>query len=129
MGLSEGGSTVRVETRSGEDPAPVLVARPAALCHGRGHVVVYGNPAMCEAFGDVCVGLPAREALVGLPHEAFELMDAVLDRARPLARWIRRDDEDWRLTVAPRIDPGDGEVYGVALHLREKSDLPVLDRV
>jgi hypothetical protein len=105
-----------------------MVARPAALCHGRGHLVVYGNPAMCQAFGEGCVGLPAREALLGLPAEAFELMDTVLENARPLARWIQRDEEEWRLTVAPRIDPGDGEVYGVALHLRAKSDLPVLGR-
>ena len=45
---------------------------------------------------------------------------------RPLARWIRRDDEDWRLTAAPRVDPETAETYGVAFHLRARSDMPIL---
>jgi hypothetical protein len=101
--------------------------RPAGLCAGPGHMVVYGNPALRAAFGDVSVGLPAREGILGLPTEAFVLLDAVYARGKPLARWIDRDDEAWRMTAAPRIDPETGEVYGVAFHLRERSDLPVND--
>lgn len=100
--------------------------RPAGLCAGPGHMVVHGNPALRMAFGDVSVGLPAREGILGLPSEAFELLDAVYAQGRPLARWIRRDGVEWRLTAAPRLDPESGEVYGVAFHLRERSDLPVL---
>jgi hypothetical protein len=28
--------------------------------------------------------------------------------------------EDWRLTVAPRVDPGTAQVYGVHFHLRRR---------
>jgi hypothetical protein len=88
-------------------------------------MVVYGNPALRAAFGDVSVGLPAREGILGLPTEAFTLLDAVYMGGRPLARWIERDDEQWRMTAAPRVDPETGQVYGVSFHLRERSDLPV----
>jgi hypothetical protein len=87
-------------------------------------MVVYGNPALRAAFGDVSVGLPAREGILGLPTEAFTLLDAVYARGKPLARWIDRDDEQWRMTAAPRVDPETGEIYGVSFHLRERSDLP-----
>jgi hypothetical protein len=87
-------------------------------------MVVYGNPALRAAFGDVSVGLPAREGILGLPTEAFELLDAVFTRGKPLARWIDRADEAWRMTAAPRVDPETGQVYGVSFHLRERSDLP-----
>ena len=100
--------------------------RPAGLCAGPAHMVMYGNPALRAAFGDVSVGLPAREGILGLPPEAFTLLDAVYQGGRPLARWIQRGDEEWRLTAAPRKDPENGEIYGVAFHLRERSDLPVL---
>jgi hypothetical protein len=91
-------------------------------------MVVHGNPALRAAFGDVSIGLPAREGIIGLPPEAFALLDAVYARGTPLARWVRRGDEEWRMTAAPRKDPETGEVYGVAFHLRERSDLPVLRR-
>ena len=100
--------------------------RPAGLCAGTGHIVVYGNPAFVSAFGEQSVGLPAREGLVGLPAEAFALLDAVLRGGRPLARWITREGDDWRLTAMPRFDPETQEPYGVAFHLRARSDLPVL---
>ena len=100
--------------------------RPAGLADGPGHVIVYGNPAFRAAFGDGAIGLPARESLVDLPPEAFALLDAVLDRGRPLARWIRRDDADWRLTARPRREVGTGMVYGVAFHLRARDDEPIL---
>mgnify|MGYP000532341665 CR=1 FL=1 len=83
-------------------------------------------PALKAAFGSVVIGLPAREGIVGLPSQAFDLLDAVYGRGAPLACWITRDGEDWRLTSAPRKDPETGEVYGVAFHLRERSDLPVV---
>jgi hypothetical protein len=47
-------------------------------------------------------------------------MDAVLSRGRPAARWVKLNGRRWRLTVAPRNDPGTGETYGVAFHLREE---------
>jgi hypothetical protein len=92
------------------------------MCRGPGHIVVYGNPAFVAAFGSEAVGMPAREGLVDLPSSAFAALDAVLARGRPAARWIRLGAEDWRITVAPRVDPGTGEVYGVAFHLRPRSD-------
>jgi hypothetical protein len=100
--------------------------RPAGFCRGPGHLVVYGNPAFIAAFGEAVVGMPARESLLDLPPTAFALLDAVLTRGKPLARWIEFRGEDWRMTVTPRIDPGDGEVYGVAFHLRARGDTPVV---
>jgi hypothetical protein len=103
-----------------------MTGRPAAICFGPGHVVVHGNPAFMSTFGQSAVGLPAREILVDLPRTAFELMDTVLDRGKPLATWLHRPDEDWRLTVAPRIDPETHETYGVSFHLRARSDVPIV---
>ncbi len=93
------------------------------MCRGQGHIVVYGNPAFVDRFGPGAVGMPAREALLDFPPDAFATLDAVLARGKPLARWIRMAGEDWRLTVAPRLDPT-GEVYGVSFHLRARSDTP-----
>jgi hypothetical protein len=87
------------------------------MCVGRGHKIVYGNPAMISRFGP-CVGMPAREALLGLPREAFELLDAVYARSRPLARSIRFEGRRWRMTSVPRIDALDGEIYGVSFHIQ-----------
>jgi hypothetical protein len=103
-----------------------MTGRPAAFCFGPGHVVVYGNPAFISEFGEAVLGLPAREILVDLPSAAFELMDAVLDAGKPLATWIPGEGEDWRLTVAPRVDPESNETYGVSFHLRARSDVPIL---
>lgn len=89
-------------------------------------MVVYGNAAFRAMFGERSIGLPAREIMVDLPPEAFTLLDAVLREGRPLARWIRRDGHDWRLTAIPRREPDSDEVYGLAFHLRERDDLPVL---
>jgi hypothetical protein len=100
--------------------------RPAGLCHGLGHVVVYGNPAFLSAFGQGAIGLPAREGMLRLPGEAFVLLDAVLRRARPLARWVEIDGERWRLTAIPRLDAETGSAYGVAFHLRAMGDVPVV---
>jgi hypothetical protein len=82
---------------------------------------MHGNEALLERFGQ-CLGQPAREALVFLPPKAFALMDAVLDRGKPLATSIQFDDADWRLTVAPRVDPETAEVYGVTIYLRARTD-------
>ncbi len=100
--------------------------RPAGIAHGLGHVVVYGNPAFEAMFGARSIGLPARETMVDLPPEAFALFDAVLREGRPLARWIRRDGRDWRLTAVPRRELDTDEVFGLAFHLRERDDLPIL---
>ncbi len=101
------------------------LSRPAGMCLGSGHLVVYGNPDFAAAFGAGCVGLPAREGLVGLPSEAFGLLDAVLAEGRPLARWITIGGQAWRMTATPRIDPERHEPYGVSFHLRRRSDIPV----
>jgi len=90
---------------------------PAGMCVGRGHVIVYGNPAMISRFG-TCVGMPAREALLGLPREAFDLLDAVYARSKPLARSIRYEGRRWRMTSVPRIDAVDGGIYGVSFHMQ-----------
>jgi len=113
------------ESRSSH-PAPGPSRRPAGIAMGHGHVVVYGNPAFRAMFGSSAVGLPARECMLGLPAAAFGLLDAVLADGRPLARWIEREDGTWRLTAVPRRDPETGEVYGLAFHLRARSDLPVI---
>jgi len=110
---------------NGTSPVP---ARPAAFCFGAGHMVMHGNAAFRASFGDRAVGLPAREVLLDLPGEAFDLLDRVFATGRPLARWIKRGQEEWRLTAAPRVDPESNEVYGVLLHLRARSDLPVVVR-
>jgi PAS domain-containing protein len=107
-------------------PAP-SDTRPAGLCTGPGHVVAYGNPAFVATFGAGVVGMPAREVMLDLPEAAFDLLDLVYERGRPLARWIRRDGRDWRLTVTPRRDAETNRVYGVAFHLRARDDVPVVD--
>ncbi len=107
-------------------PAP-SETRPAGLCAGAGHVVIYGNPAFDAQFGARCIGMPAREVMVDLPEAAFDLLDRVLEGGRPLARWVERRGRDWRLTATPRRDPEDGTIFGVAFHLRARDDLPVVD--
>jgi len=101
-------------------------SRPAGMCVGRGHLIVYGNPAFVAEFGPDALGVPAREAMVDLPPEAFELLDAVLARGRPFARWIVRDGVRWRMTARPRVEYGTDEPYGVAFHLRAEADRAVL---
>jgi hypothetical protein len=102
------------------------VTRPAGLTRGPGHVVIHGNPAFLRVFGERSVGLPARECMLGLPPEAFALLDAVIGLGRPAARWVELDGETWRMTVVPRADPGTTEPYGLAFHLRARSDLPIV---
>ncbi len=109
-----------------EPDLPAFQRRPAGFANGPGHIVVYGNPAFLTMFGTAAVGLPARETMLDLPAEAFALLDAVLSDGRPLARWVDRLDGTWRLTAVPRRDPETGDVYGVAFHLRARSDLPIV---
>ncbi len=80
-------------------------------------MIVHGNTAFVELFGPRCVGQPAREALVGLPPEAFELMDEVFLHGKPLARRITTTWGARRLVVAARQDPETGATYGVMTHL------------
>ncbi len=109
-------------------PSSPADRRPAGLCAGPGHVVLYGNPAFIARFGARCIGMPAREVMGDLPDAAFQTLDAVLREGRPLARWVRVANEEWRMTVTPRRDPEDDSIYGVAFHLRARSDVPVLPR-
>jgi hypothetical protein len=115
--------TIGRVTDSHDSPS---LRRPAGFCRGPGHVVVYGNAAFIATYGATAVGMPAREAMVDLPSAAFALLDTVLGRGKPLARWVRIEGQDWRMTAAPRIDLGTGEVYGVAFHLRARGDTPVV---
>jgi hypothetical protein len=93
--------------------------QPAAFHYGPGHVVMYANPAFQAEFGGSCLGQPAREVMVALPHEAFEVMDLVLRDGKPLARRIHTPAGERRIVVTPRIDPESSEVYGVVSHLVE----------
>jgi hypothetical protein len=96
---------------------------PAAFHYGAGHMIMHGNAAFIAAFGQGVIGQPAREALLGLPHKAFELMDLVYATGKPGACQVKTADGPRRLVVAPRRDPETGEIYGVTTHLR-----PVTDR-
>jgi hypothetical protein len=109
-----------------DEPRDPSSTRPAGMCEGGGHRIVHGNAAFREVFGAQCVGLPAREGLVGLPPGGFAVLDAVLEGGLPAACWITMGGTQWRMTVAPRRDPATGAVYGVAFHLRERDDLPVV---
>jgi hypothetical protein len=114
-----------VGTRTPRRRRMSLAPRPAAICSGPVHVVVYGNPAFIEAFGAPAIGLPAREGVLGLDRSAFNLLDAVYRGGRPLGRWIERDGTSWRMTGIPRRDPASLKVDGVAFNLRERSDSPL----
>jgi hypothetical protein len=95
---------------------------PAAFHYGPGHMIVHGNPAFIEAFGQGSIGQPAREALLDLPSKAFELMDLVYSTGRPGACAVATGTGPRRLVVAPRQDPETGETYGVTTHLRPASE-------
>ena len=96
--------------------------RPAAMCLGPGHVVVYGEPGFRAAFGAGVSGFrPVRDSWTSRAA-GLAVLDAVLDRGRPLARWIRWRGGDWRLTVAPRLDVETNQAYGVSMHLRDRGD-------
>lgn len=99
----------------GATPGPPY---PAAFHVGAGHMIVHGNRAFIEAFGQGCIGQPAREALLDLPPAAFELMDLVYRGGKPLACRITTSGGERRLVVAARRDPETGETYGVTTHLR-----------
>jgi hypothetical protein len=81
-------------------------------------MIVHGNRAFIEQFGQACIGQPAREALLDLPPAAFELMDLVYRGGKPLACRIATPSGERRLVVAARRDPETGETYGVTSHLR-----------
>ena len=107
-----------------EDPTPAAPSpapsgpAPAAFHVGSGHMIVHGNAAFIDAFGSRSIGQPAREALVGLPSKAFELMDLVLATGKPGACRVETRMGPRRLVVAARSDPETGEIYGVTTHLR-----------
>src|SRR5688572_32973510 len=85
------------------DQLPTLPrTRPAGICAGPGHVLIYGNPAFHAQFGARCIGMPAREVMVDMPDTAFAVLDAVLARGRPLARWLERGGRVWCVTEIPR---------------------------
>ena len=96
---------------------------PAAFHVGAGHLIVHGNAAFIEAFGQGCVGQPAREALLDLPPAAFELMDLVYRGGKPLACTITTPAGECRFVVAARHDPETGQTYGVTSHLRPLTTL------
>jgi len=102
------------------------MTRPAGLTRGPGHVVVHGNPAFLRVFGERSIGLPARECMLALSPDAFALLDAVLRIGHPAARWIELDGDAWRLTAVPRTEPGAADPYGLAFHLRARSDVAIV---
>jgi hypothetical protein len=104
-------------TQAQRHAAPVTPQQPVALLYGPAQRVVHGNPAFLAEFGSAAIGLPAREALVGLPTLLFEVVDRVLAEGRPLACWLVVKGGRRRLTVAPRRDVEYGEMYGVAIRL------------
>jgi PAS domain-containing protein len=104
-------------TSSRPDTSAARGSHPAAFHYGAGHVVMYANPAFEAEFGRSCLGQPAREVMLAVPHEAFEVMDLVLRGGKPLARRVLTAAGPRRIVVAPRIDPETGEVYGVTSHL------------
>jgi hypothetical protein len=79
---------------------------------------MHGNAAFTDLFGQGSIGLPARETLIGLPPEAFELMDRVFESGQPLARRLTTPWGERRFVVAPRRDPETLDIYGVTTHLR-----------
>ena len=102
-------------------------SRPAGLCTGAGSHARLRQP---RPEGRLRVrrdrpARPRRDRRATVRRRSTCSMPCTV-AARPLACWITRDGEDWRLTAAPRKDPETGEVYGVAFHLRERSDLPVV---
>lgn len=103
---------------AGPGRSPTTSPAPAAFHFGAGHLIMQGNPAFIQAFGAEAVGQPAREALIGLPPKAFELMDLVFATGKPGACRVATTGGPRRLVVAPRRDPETGEVYGVTTHLR-----------
>ena len=64
------------------------------MCVGPGHMVVYGNPAFVSSFGAHCLGMPAREVMIGVPSAAFTVFDVALNEGRAVAAWVRLGDED-----------------------------------
>jgi hypothetical protein len=100
------------------DPGrPAASQQPVALLYGPGHRIVHGNPAFLAEFGAAALGLPAREALPALPSSTFRVIDRALASGRAVACWLEIAGERRRLVVAPRRDPEDGSVYGVAIRL------------
>jgi hypothetical protein len=91
---------------------------PAAFHLGAGHIIVHANPPFIDEFGRDVVGQPAREALLGLPPKAFELMDLVFRTGNPGACQVETSVGSRRLVVAARRDPETGETYGVTTHLK-----------
>ena len=85
-------------------------------------MIMHGNPAFIETFGAQVVGQPAREALLGLPPKAFELMDLVFTTDKPGACRVTTAAGPRRLVVVPRRDPETGATYGVTTHLRLVDD-------
>ena len=108
---ARGRGTDRVRPRHRRRPSIVMATRPeagpnpAAFHYGPGHMIVHANPPFVEVFGAGVLGQPAREALLGLPPKAFELMDLVLSTGKPGACRIDTADGPRRLVVAPRKDP------------------------
>ena len=101
-----------------EGRPPSASGSPAAFHYGAGHMIMHGNPAFIDAFGAQVVGQPAREALIGLPPKAFELMDLVFATGKPGACRVTTAAGPRRLVVVPRRDPETGETYGVTTQLR-----------
>ncbi len=100
------------------DATPVAVA----VTRGPGHVVEYLNPAYREVFGNIPIGVPARQAFPELePQGFFALMDEVLDTGRdyradevPVSYVLDGEDQVRYFDVSySAIGSEAGEPYGV----------------
>ena len=85
-------------------------------------MIMHGNPAFIDAFGAQVVGQPAREALIGLPPKAFELMDLVFSTGKPGACRVTTAGRSAPAGRRPAARPGDRRDYGVTTHLRPVDD-------
>ena len=101
---------------------PAAGPAPAAFHYGAGHMIMHGNQAFVVLFGRGVVGQPAREAMVGLPSKAFDLMDLVYTSGKAGACRLTTAAGERRLVVALRRDPETGEIYCVTTHLRPATD-------
>jgi hypothetical protein len=97
---------------------------PAAMVHGPGHRIVHANEAFRAELGRGVLGMPAAEAIVDFPSEAFDGLDLAYREGRAVACRVTVRGSARRLVVAPIRDIETGEVYGVRLHLVPAGERP-----
>ena len=111
---------------SGSAAAQHLAAaqHPAAIVHGPGRRIVHANEAFRAELGRGVLGMPAAEAIVDFPPEAFDVLDLAYREGRAVACRVTVRGSARRLIVAPTRDIETGEVYGLRLHLVPAGERP-----